>query len=264
MHDIRALPLPARAPFDKLRVSGLWLAGPVEMTQTAAKKSDLGVRTLSAIVMLAVAGGALWAGGWWWTAFVTLIALGVLWEWSRLVDGFAASSAARAIWLVAGLLYVGFPTFVLDQLRRDDIVTVLVPLAAVILVDISAYFGGRTIGGPKIAPAISPSKTWAGLISAMIAAGMAVALPFYWFAEGMDHSAADSTDHFLEALPAFAMGAGTAVVAQLGDFFESWMKRRAGVKDSGRLLPGHGGLFDRVDGLLPVLLVIGVVWGMEI
>jgi phosphatidate cytidylyltransferase len=116
-------------------------------------------------------------------------------------------------------------------------------LAAVIGTDIGAYFAGRTIGGPKIAPAISPSKTWAGLLGGMIGSALLFTLAMRY-----EFGGSRNFDGFQSAI--VAAGALIAVVAQAGDFFESWMKRRARVKDSGNLIPGHGGMFDRVDGLL--------------
>lgn len=218
-----------------------------------AKKSDLGVRTASAVVMLAVAGGALWAGGLVWSGFVAVLSLAVLWEWSRLVLAFESRPLPRGAWLVSGLAYVGVAGLLLGVLRADHngLERVLLVLAAVIATDIGAYFSGRTFGGPKIAPRISPSKTWAGLFGGMLAAGLVLA--GYYLLQLVDQS------YQVLAVPVFAIGAGMAVLAQAGDFFESWMKRRAGVKDSGRLIPGHGGVFDRVDGLLAVCFVTGVL-----
>jgi phosphatidate cytidylyltransferase len=105
--------------------------------------------------------------------------------------------------------------------------------------DIFAYFGGRAIGGPKLAPKVSPNKTWAGLIGGMVGAGVLGAATA--LALGL-------------AAPFLYAGALMGLVAQLGDLYESGVKRRAGVKDSGSLLPGHGGVLDRLDGLLPVAL----------
>lgn len=217
------------------------------------KKSDLGVRTASAIVMLAVAGGALVLGGWVWIGFVAVLALGVVWEWSRLVFGFENRPFIRGLWLAGGLAYIGVAAALLAFMRQGDIglERVLMVLLAVIATDVGAYFSGRTIGGPKIAPRISPSKTWAGLIGGAIAAGGAMVLTFLW--------RLDDDSYRVLALAVFAVGAVIAVVAQIGDFFESWMKRRAGVKDSSSLIPGHGGLFDRMDGLLAVGFVLGVL-----
>lgn len=219
---------------------------------TVARRSNLGTRAASALVMIAVAGVALWLGGWAWTAFVALIALGVLFEWRGLVAGAVASPAARGLWNAAGIVYVGPAAAVLVVLRAQDpgLYGVLFPVVTVIATDVGAYFSGRAIGGPKIAPRVSPSKTWSGLAGGMIAAALALAIVV---------AMADSGLSTFEALKLGAMfGAPGAVIAQAGDFFESWLKRRAGVKDSGRLLPGHGGLFDRTDGLIAVLFVVAV------
>lgn len=217
-----------------------------------AAKSDLGTRAVSAVVMLAVAGTALWFGGILWLVFVAAIALGVFWEWRNLVAGFEKSPANRGLWNAAGIVYIGIAALVLARLRQidDGFVAVLQLVLVVIATDIGAYFAGRTFGGPKIAPKISPSKTWSGLIGGALLAALVMAAMVPWTLFDF------SSDRWLElaALPALG-GAIAAVVAQAGDFFESWMKRRAGVKDSGRLIPGHGGLFDRVDGLLAVLFV---------
>jgi len=110
--------------------------------------------------------------------------------------------------------------------------------------DIFAYFAGRAIGGPKLAPRISPSKTWAGLVG-----GVAGAELFGWLVAA-----------FLDLGSPFLYISGfMGVLAQAGDLFESWVKRRAGVKDSGTLLPGHGGALDRLDGFLPVIVATLVI-----
>lgn len=237
--------------------------------EAGGRKSDLGVRTASAVVMLAVAGGALWLGGWFWTAFVALVAVGVLWEWRKLIVRFAALPAARGIWNAIGLIYIGLAATALILLRHElsGLQIVLSLIGAVIATDIGAYFAGRTFGGPRIAPRISPSKTWAGLLGGMLAAGLA----FYVFAPGLcyDDCSSDTLVFFpggfswWEFLGVLPFGAAIAVIAQSGDFFESWLKRRAGVKDSGSMLPGHGGLFDRVDGLMAVMFLPGVALAIE-
>jgi phosphatidate cytidylyltransferase len=221
------------------------------------KKSDLPVRAASAVVMVVVAGTALWLGGWLWALFVGAIAAGVLWEWRGLVRGFAATPRQQTLWNLGGMLYIGFATAMLLFLRSEffPVIASLSVILAVIATDIGAYFAGRTIGGPKIAPSISPSKTWAGLLGGMVGATLAFA--------GLMAFQYESKSAGTGAPPAWGeavfFGCFTAVVAQAGDFFESWMKRRAGVKDSGKLIPGHGGLFDRIDGLLAVVFVGGVL-----
>ncbi len=216
------------------------------MTTPPFKNSDLGVRTLSAVMMIAVAGTALWLGGWWWTVFVAAVALGVLWEWRALVRKSGLTSGGAGLWNAAGFIYIAGAAGVLLFLRSEmffgtDVVLTLI--GAVVATDIGAYFAGRLIGGPKIAPAISPSKTWAGLAGGIVGA-TAVLL------------ATGGKSPLAELLLG---GVLIAVIAQAGDFFESWMKRRAGVKDSSNLIPGHGGLFDRMDGLLAVCFVGGAV-----
>lgn len=218
-------------------------------------QSDLGVRTLSAIVMVAVAGTALWLGGWVFTAFVLAVGLGVLWEWWGLASKIAKTPFGAMLWMVAGTSYVAVAMAVLVGLREFDIKFAVLPILLVIAVDVGAYFAGRTIGGPKIAPAISPSKTWAGLAGGVLGAALVLA--------GFDRGVMDLFGQSGAAgllIAATLTGIIIAIIAQTGDFFESWMKRRAGVKDSGRLIPGHGGLLDRVDGLLAVLFVGGLVW----
>lgn len=141
--------------------------------------------------------------------------------------------------LAAGVVYVGLPVLGLLLLRRQEegVVFTLWALALVWLCDIGAYAAGRAIGGPKLAPAISPNKTWAGLIGGVIAASLfGVAMHWHY---GLPWRLTLATP-FL------------AVLAQAGDLYESWLKRRAGVKDSGNILPGHGGVLDRLDGLVPV------------
>jgi phosphatidate cytidylyltransferase len=205
-------------------------------------RSDLGIRTLSGVVVLAIAALAIWLGGWPFRIFVGLIGIGLLSEWMKLTMGFTKSLLGQTLWTFGGLLYIGAAIGCFLFLGDLGAVSVLMLfLGIVIATDTGAYFSGRALGGPKIAPRISPSKTWAGLGGGMLAAAAFVAT--FGHTVGYDRW----------WLP--LAGAALAVVAQTGDFFESWMKRRAGVKDSGKLIPGHGGLFDRLDGLLPVVIV---------
>lgn len=233
----------------------------------AAKKSDVGVRTVSAIVMVAVAGAALWLGGIVWSIFAVAIMFGVLWEWRCLVAGITTDPIKRGLANAGGIAYVGFATIVLVGLRTrpGGELNVLQIVSAVIATDIGAYFAGRTIGGPKIAPRISPSKTWAGLIGGMIASGLIFAGWAAYFNSVMESNVEGlGVGQVVGGSGASLWGAAlggalVAVIAQAGDFFESWLKRRAGVKDSSHLIPGHGGLFDRLDGLLAVSFVAGIL-----
>jgi phosphatidate cytidylyltransferase len=163
-----------------------------------------------------------------WTGFSIAAVLAIL---SGLV--------ARRLTMFGGFLYIAVPAFALIVLNW-----VYFPLVYWVMVitwstDICAYFAGRSIGGPKLAPRISPNKTWAGLIG-----GMAGAAVFGYIVA-----------HLLElGAPFLYIGAAMGAISQGGDLYESWIKRRAGVKDSGTILPGHGGVLDRLDGLLPVVL----------
>ncbi|MBX7483878.1 phosphatidate cytidylyltransferase [Qipengyuania sp. 6D47A] len=199
--------------------------------------------------MIAVAGAALWLGGWWFDAFVIAVSAVCLAEFLRLVWRGAKSSAWRAAGSAFALLYVGLAAITLMAL---PVAVVLGVVAVVIATDTGAYFSGRSIGGPKIAPRISPSKTWAGLFGGMVAAGL-VSFGFFYSNVG------EGAFSVMGAV-ALVIGAGLAVLAQAGDFFESWLKRRAHMKDSSDLIPGHGGIFDRADGILPVAITAGLLW----
>lgn len=218
----------------------------------ANSKGDLGTRTLSAIVMLLVSAAAGWAGGPIFSAFVVLVAIAALVEWVRLSrQGF--TGGARLAMVAAGVVLIAVAVATLIIFRRIGLPHLLLPLMVTVLTDTGAYFSGRTFGGPRIAPRVSPSKTWSGLVGGMVAAGAGAAWWNNWFAYHGEWSAARIGAGFL-------IGAVLAVVAQSGDFFESWLKRRAGVKDSGRLIPGHGGVLDRVDGLLFVCAACALGW----
>lgn len=232
------------------------------MTEIQTKaKSDLGVRTVSAVVMVAVAGVALWLGGWWWDIFVAAVAITCLWEFVVLILKATSAHSYRVIGVVLAFVYIFLAAFELMAKRSawagevDSIgsISVITVLGIVVLTDVGAYFSGRAIGGPKIAPRISPKKTWAGLLGGMIAASIwsMCAVSFAYSYENLANYGWALT---YWGIPAAFVGAGLAVIAQGGDFFESWLKRKAGVKDSSSLIPGHGGVFDRVDGMLAVLV----------
>jgi phosphatidate cytidylyltransferase len=154
----------------------------------------------------------------------------------------------RNLWLASGAIYIALPILALLWLRAQDngLLLAFWGLSLVWATDIGAFFVGRSFGGPKVAPKISPNKTWSGLCGGMLAALLlGWALTTYW---GLP---------FQLALASPLL----AVLAQIGDFFESWMKRRAGVKDSGTLIPGHGGVLDRLDGVVTSLPVAALlVW----
>jgi phosphatidate cytidylyltransferase len=179
--------------------------------------------------------------------------------WAIIVLGVFATGVAvlvlsrrKALWFMLGVVYVATPAAALVAIRAEPIygtASLVWIVALVAAADTGGYVAGRSIGGPKLAPRISPNKTWAGLIGGMAAAALVgVAASFL-----VDNVAA------WIAVPA---SAALAVVEQAGDLFESAVKRRFGVKDSSRLIPGHGGVLDRVDGLLAVSLMIAALSGV--
>ncbi len=248
----------------------------------------LRTRALSALVMAVPVLAAVYFGAPWFDALLGIAALFMAFEWDRLCAGPRQASAKSndaaswalvatialvalaailqahglALWLsvggfaavfliargierrapllqALGALYIGAPFVALVWLRADaqnGLATVLWILAAVWATDTGAMAAGKSIGGPKLAPVISPNKTWAGLLGGMAAAAL-VGLVFALIL------------HAPVGL-AMVLSAGLAVVAQAGDLAESMVKRHFGVKDSGAIIPGHGGIFDRVDGLL--------------
>jgi phosphatidate cytidylyltransferase len=257
----------------------------VSSSAPAKAKSDLPVRTAAALVMIMVAVAAIYFGGWPFRILVALAAVLMLIEFcdmhklrrfwplvalpvlvlnlwflpeimastARLSGGLLPAAPtgvlhttlialllgllARSGRLAQGYLYIAIPSLALLLLNGISWQAVFWAMIVTWSTDIFAYFAGRSIGGPKLAPKISPNKTWAGLIGGMAGAGVLGALAAW-----------------LLGLPTvfWFSGAPMGLLAQLGDLYESSMKRKAGVKDSGSILPGHGGVLDRLDGLLPV------------
>jgi phosphatidate cytidylyltransferase len=160
-----------------------------------------------------------------------------------------ARGRQHPLWLAAGPLYIALPAIALIWMRGHDEpgrLLILWLLLTVWATDIGAFFAGRIIGGPLLAPRVSPKKTWAGLLGAVISA-MLIGVVAGTIGGGAPAAALLA-----------ASGGVLAIVAQAGDLGESWVKRRFGAKDASQLIPGHGGLFDRVDGLIAAALVLGL------
>lgn len=246
---------------------------------------DLLPRFVVGALLIAIALFGGWRGGLFFNFMIGLAGLLMYREWTRMhrihsrsrLSGYIAIAAAATLadshlFLLAfgalaaaagilfltvrgaavGLLYCGIPAVSLIWLRAEEngFALVIWALAIVWATDIFAYFAGRTIGGPKIAPSISPSKTWAGLAGGMIGAATIASLLTLRFELPFGPT--------ISAM----LGAVLAIAAQIGDFYESHLKRRAGVKDSGNLLPGHGGILDRLDGLVPVSIIVAAAVGL--
>jgi phosphatidate cytidylyltransferase len=253
-----------------------------------SKAGDLKVRVLSALVMAPVVLGAVWVGGWVFHALIAFGSVVAVSEWTSIVPsarrlparmmaaigivvalmaqiaagpGAAVGAAAAFGVLTAivaggtdrGLLGFGVPYVAvgmagliwLRDLPDTGLSLFLFVLFAIWATDIGAYAAGRSIGGPKLAPRISPKKTWAGLIGGMASSALLGWLVAFAFGAARPDIA-------------LAVGAAVAVVGQAGDLFESALKRRYNVKDSGQLIPGHGGILDRIDGLLAAAPVLAL------
>jgi len=208
--------------------------------QTEKPGSNLLVRIAAAAVLVPVALFAAWIGGWVFALFVGVLGLIMAREWTTMVAVSKLTNNTENIWYAIGIPYLILPLTSLIALRMDinlGLKAVILLFACVWTADTLAYFAGRTFGGPKLMPSVSPSKTWSGFFGAVFGGLIAAVLVFYFAG--------------LNNLPAAAMlGAAIGGLEQGGDLFESAAKRKFGVKDSGSIIPGHGGVLDRVDGLM--------------
>ena len=247
---------------------------------------NLVMRVIAALILAPLAIAIAYAGGWLWILLVTLAVIGLYVEWLTIVglarempvvgSGIAALSVAglclaigridaasgvlaiglaavalltreRRNWTAAGFFYAAAAEMASVLVRLDSVkgfVALIFVLLIVWVTDIGGYFAGRGIGGPKLWPRVSPKKTWAGAAGGF-AASLAVAFGFAAFDLG-------KTGALL------LLSAVLSVVSQLGDLFESAVKRRFGVKDSSHIIPGHGGLLDRLDGFVAAIIVAAI------
>lgn len=206
--------------------------------------SELHLRIYSSVVLGVLALSVTWIGGPFYFLLWLAAAVLILWEWAKI-------SRFNPLWLIAGVAYAGIFLAAMVLLRNSPSgrAAIFWLFGSIWAADSAAYFGGRLIGGPKLWPAVSPGKTWAGAITgtaAGIAAGLVVLA-----AEGITFS-------FMHLV----IGLLTVIAAQLGDLFESAIKRRFAVKDSGWIIPGHGGVMDRCDSLVAasaIALLLGAI-----
>jgi phosphatidate cytidylyltransferase len=217
--------------------------------------SNLVLRIISAVVLAPVALAAVYFGGWSFAIFWGVAAVAVLWEWSTMVrQDRSLFTGERFAWWIAGFGYAAVMLLAPLVLRADvqlGLFAIVFLFAIVWTTDVAGYFAGRAIGGPKLAAAISPKKTWSGAIAGIVIA-MIVALLAARF-EG---------EFNLPMIAAIALL--LSIASQIGDLIESAVKRRFGVKDASQLIPGHGGVMDRLDGFWAAVLVavlIGIVRG---
>jgi phosphatidate cytidylyltransferase len=233
-----------------MRSANAGSAGSDPVRRVRFRMNELTKRVLSGALLAALLIGDLWLGEWWYIALLGVGSVLAFREYMRLILRGWRSNGVRLAWTVFGLLYIGAAVYGLWYARQQGFFAALLLFFVVWATDIGAFIFGRAIGGPKIAPSISPSKTWAGLFGAVVSV-VAVVFSLVSWQLGLDPTGWGLLFVF------YGIAACTliAVVAQAGDFFESWLKRRAGMKDSGTLIPGHGGLLDRIDGLIPVAAI---------
>ncbi|GAC1635108.1 MAG: phosphatidate cytidylyltransferase [Bradyrhizobium sp.] len=258
-------------------------AAPAALAEQGSR--NLVMRVAAAAVLAPLAIAIAYAGGWLWLGFVTLAAIGLYVEWLTVVGartprvtavgvamllGAAAAFGAGRVAITGILFAIGvvaaallspdrrgwaalgggyaFAALIASVALRLDPVWGFTALMFVLLIvwvtDIGGYFAGRGIGGPKLWPRVSPKKTWAGAIGGF-AASLVVAAGF-------------AACGFGKILPMMLLGAAFSVASQLGDLFESAVKRRFGVKDSSHIIPGHGGLLDRLDGFVAAVVVAAI------
>jgi phosphatidate cytidylyltransferase len=244
------------------------------------------LRIIAALVMAPLAIAMAYVGGWLWTGLVTAAAIGLYIEWLTIIGmrkprlvlvgilillgvgwldvghineiylsalvvlgvlAVALLSSERRPWAAVGIGYALAASIGSSAVRLDPIwgfSALMLVLLVVWATDIGGYFAGRMIGGPKLWPQVSPKKTWAGAIGGF-AASLGVAAGFAAFDLG-------------KILPMLLLGAVLSIASQLGDLFESAVKRRFGVKDSSHIIPGHGGLMDRLDGFVAAILLAAI------
>jgi phosphatidate cytidylyltransferase len=256
--------------------------------------SNLLTRVIVALVLAPTAIAMAYAGGWLWTTLVTLAAIGLYVEWLAIVGkarstrvvvaGTAALAIAglalalgrieaslvvlmlglvavgtvtpeRRIWAITGFGYAAVAELASVLLRLDPkmgFTALMFVFLVVWVTDIGGYFAGRGIGGPKLWPRVSPKKTWAGALGGFVAS-LVVAAGFV----ALDPNKADP-QLMLKLTSLLLLGAILSIASQLGDLFESAVKRQFGVKDSSHIIPGHGGLLDRLDGFVAAVALAGI------
>jgi len=220
-----------------------------------ARRKKLGIRVASGVVLGALAAAAVfWGGEQGRKLLIAGVATACFIEFIFLVIKATGNIPYRLAAIIAGGTYIALAGLILSSFALE---LFLVTLFVVIFADSFAYGVGTLVGGPKIWRRVSPNKTWAGMFGGMIGATLFL-LGVVFSATQLVGFAVTSRAYLL----ALILGPVLAVVAQAGDLFESWLKRKAGVKDSSRLIPGHGGFFDRFDGLIPVAIVVGVVYNL--
>lgn len=250
-------------------------------------KSNLALRVMAALVLAPLAIAAAWFGGWFWLGLVALTVIGLFGEWLMIVGNlrpmvlmwgflslagaatalaidnaeianlsvalglfamFLFSGRAQRSWSAIGLGYTAAALFACVLVRRDPahgFSALIFVFLVVWITDILGYFVGRGVGGPKLWVRVSPKKTWSGAIGGIVGSGL--------------FAAAFAAAGYGKLGPMLLLGTVISIISQLGDLFESALKRQFGVKDSSQIIPGHGGLLDRLDGFMAAIIAAAVI-----
>jgi phosphatidate cytidylyltransferase len=267
------------------------VADPATAGDASGLRSNLAQRVMAALVLVPLAIAAAWFGGWFWLGLVTLTVIGLFGEWQMIVgnlrpmaliwgflalavagislaiDRFDISNLSVALglfamflfsarehrsWSAIGLAYTAAAMFACVLLRRDPshgFIALIFVFVVVWITDILGYFVGRGLGGPKLWVRVSPKKTWSGAIGGVVGS---IVFAGVFAAAGYGSLA-----------PMLLLGTVISVISQLGDLFESALKRQFGVKDSSQIIPGHGGLLDRLDGFMAAIIAAAVIGYMR-
>lgn len=260
-------------------------------SETAKGSSNLYMRVVAALVLAPLTIAIAWIGGWPWACIVIAAAALLYFEWLMIVGAsgnrFAVATGIAALaiagilvmtrstdlalgvlaagvaiaaavargqrgWVAGGLVYAAAALIGAIIVRRDadfGFVALMFVLLIVWVTDIGGYFAGRGIGGPKLWPRVSPKKTWAGAVGGLVLS-LVIAAAFAWLGYG-------------KMLPLLLLGTVLSIVSQFGDLFESAVKRRFDVKDSSHIIPGHGGLLDRLDGFVAAIVLAALIGFMR-
>lgn len=250
-------------------------------------RSNLAMRVMAALVLIPLGVGAAWYGGWVWLALVTITVIGLFGEWLLIIEnvrpsvllwGFLALAAAgvgmaldrfdianlvvalglfamflfsahaKRPWTSLGLAYTAAALFASVLVRNDPVngfTAIVFVFAIVWITDILGYFVGRSVGGAKLWVRVSPKKTWSGAIGGLVGSAL--------------FGAAFALAGYASFWPMLMLSIVISIISQLGDLFESAVKRQFGVKDSSQVIPGHGGLLDRLDGFMAAIIAAAVI-----
>lgn len=254
-------------------------------------RSNLAMRVMAALVLAPLAIAAAWYGGWFWIGLATITVVGLFGEWLLIVGNlsrpallwgflslasagvclaidnyeianlsialglfamFLFSAPAQRSWSAIGLGYTAAALFACVLVRRDPsygFIALIFVFLVVWITDILGYFVGRGVGGPKLWVRVSPKKTWSGAIGGVVGS--------------IVFAAAFAAAGYGKLAPMLLLGTVISVISQLGDLFESALKRQFGVKDSSQIIPGHGGLLDRLDGFMAAIIAAAVIGYMR-